>query len=335
MRAILQKIVYLGIMSRLPLAFAAVSNVWVMLLLGRRIEEAPRRGSFIVEAPLPLLLVFAAVIALGLHIYGVALNDLLHARYDRMFRPGRPIPSGRVQAAHAAVTAVVGLLVSLLATVFFGPVSVVICLAAAFGILIFNAVGRFFPAGGILTLAAVRVLHMFIVNPALSFGWPAWLAMTHLILAAAIVHRLEGKRPRLAGAEVWHVVAGWAFASLALSGWITWRSIDAAPIPPGIWIAPLILGGLFVAFTGWIVVRHGDEPRRARKTASWYLPLALAWMIAYDVGWLLGAGCAACVILHLCLLAAACATIPAGRWIQEATRYRPAFRVRLLTRRNT
>ncbi len=116
MRAILQKIVYLGIMSRLPLAFAAVSNVWVMLLLGRRIEEAPRRGSFIVEAPLPLLLVFAAVIALGLHIYGVALNDLLHARYDRMFRPGRPIPSGRVQAAHAAVTAVVGLLVSLLAT---------------------------------------------------------------------------------------------------------------------------------------------------------------------------------------------------------------------------
>src|SRR4051812_38070858 len=102
-------------LTRAALAFTAIADAWTVLLL-RMPGEAPREmGLLIVE------MLVVAVASFGLYGFGMALNDLLDARRDRIFAPRRPIPSGRIQPRWAVVTALGLLMAALLAAAFMTP----------------------------------------------------------------------------------------------------------------------------------------------------------------------------------------------------------------------
>ena len=304
-----QNLLQLIHLSRLAMMFAAVSNLWLMIFLARELENVEHRTPVLTEGPLFILLSVGAVLAAGLHLHGAALNDVLHARHDRLFRPDRPIAAGRIGATTAVTVAVLSLLSAIGAGLFFGTTSVIICLAITAGILFYNVSGRFLPAAGIVTLGLVRAMYMFTVNPPLSFAWPIWLALTHVTATAAIAHRLEGRRPRLQGTELWALFAGWAFWSLALMFWITWVRTKTTWVQPGIWIQPIIMAVVFAAITWWVVAARGRTLRGARAAGAWYAPFALSWLILYDAGWLAGAGHYGLSLVHVSLFGAACASL--------------------------
>ncbi|MCZ6493698.1 MAG: hypothetical protein O6933_06420, partial [Planctomycetota bacterium] len=80
-------------LTRLTMAFGAVSDVWfVILLSGAQGSEVLAVG----DAPrhLAAALLAGAVVAIGLFAYGASLNDVLDVRHDSTFSPHRPIPAG-------------------------------------------------------------------------------------------------------------------------------------------------------------------------------------------------------------------------------------------------
>src|SRR4051812_4869590 len=87
-------------LTRAALAFTAIADAWTVLLLRVPGDDRPRSmGLLIVE------MLVMAVASFGMYGFGMALNDLLDARRDRIFAPRRPIPSGRIQPRWAVVTA--------------------------------------------------------------------------------------------------------------------------------------------------------------------------------------------------------------------------------------
>src|SRR5689334_9902505 len=102
----LRQILSLMQLTRIALALAVISNSWLMIFLAFHIEPASGRTREMETLPLAMALALGAVVAVGLHVYGVALNDVLDARHDRLFSPQRPIPAGRVRRTIAVVVAV-------------------------------------------------------------------------------------------------------------------------------------------------------------------------------------------------------------------------------------
>ncbi len=290
----LQKLVHLLRLARLTLALTAVSNCWLMVFLGVYLEPVIGGGHRVspelMAWPLVVSLLILATVAIGLHSYGMALNDMLDARHDRLFAPHRPLAAGRISVRSAVAVAVLALLAALLATVFLDRNAILLCLSAAAVILFFNAMGKYLPAYGILALGLVRVLIMFLANPPAGFLWPVWLTMTHVMLCWAVAYRIEGKRPRFEALEAWTLCAGWIFFSMLLLGWMRYRGALVVPDRPGLWIGPLVAEIVFV-IVALNVLRRGEiGHRRRRETGAAFLRLGLLWLIVNDMGWLLGAG---------------------------------------------
>ncbi len=290
----LRKLVQLLRLARLTLALTAVSNCWLMLFLGLYLEPTiggmHRVSPELTSWPLPAGLLILAVVAIGLHTYGMALNDMLDARHDRLFAPQRPLAAGRISIRSAVAVAVLALLAALLATVFLDRNAILLCLSAAAVILFFNAMGKYFPAYGLLSLGLVRVLIMFLANPPAGFLWPVWLTMTHVMFAWAVAWRVESKRPRFDALQAWTLCGGWIFFSLLLLGWMRFRGGLIVPGHPGLWIGPLAAELVFVALAVMVLRRGETGLRRRRQTGAAFLRLALLWLIVNDMGWLLGAG---------------------------------------------
>lgn len=100
---------------------ARVSNlptVWANVLTGAALSAAARGTAPAFEPGQSLQLALTALPAMAaiscLYIAGMILNDLADIRVDKVERPGRPLPSGRVKPG-AALLAVVVLLVAGLA----------------------------------------------------------------------------------------------------------------------------------------------------------------------------------------------------------------------------
>jgi 4-hydroxybenzoate polyprenyltransferase len=102
-------------LTRAALAFTAIADAWTVLLL-RVPGERPREMGLLIGEMLVV-----AVASFGLYGFGMALNDLLDARRDRIFAPRRPIPSGRIQPRWAVVTALGLLMAALLAAALMTP----------------------------------------------------------------------------------------------------------------------------------------------------------------------------------------------------------------------
>lgn len=307
MRSILRQSLAFIQLTRLALALTAVSNIWLVVLLARLVEARPAAPHLALWEHLGL----AAGVGVGLYLFGMVGNDVFDARRDQVFAPHRPIPAKRVRLASATALALVALLLAILCSVGLGVTHTLFCLACAGLIVFYNAAAKFMPAVGILTLGLIRASHMLIGDPHLLFCWPVWLVMTHIIVIAALAHRLEHKRPYLSRPELWGLSAGWAFWSLALILWMAER--DGLTLHhPWVWLGPVAAGLIFLGIITFITRPPLDERAAGRSV----MRLGLIWLIVFDGSWLLSAGFWRESLLFAGLLLITLAAVHATRALQ-------------------
>lgn len=275
-------------LTRVTTAFAAVANVWFVILWTNRCpdEQATRAFS---EMPLWALLLGGAVNALGLFAYAAALNDVLDFRRDRTFHPERPLPSGRLTVG-AAVTLVVSTFFgAVLGAAVLGTSSVVLTVFLAGAILFFNGAGRFVPAVGLVVLGLIYAGQMVVPNLHLRFVWPVWLVMTHSLIVAGVSHVLGRKVPVISRRAMTVAAIGWLFWS-AVMFYFAWRrnrnsgGVWPDYVDPRVAIAPVALA-LAYAITAYRKVRLlGHSPRAAEKVTRY----GTLWLSLYACAWLVG-----------------------------------------------
>ena len=289
-------------LTRVTTAFAAVSNVWFVILWSLAVPDEHRTGP-LTTLPAWLLLAAGAANALGLYCFGACFNDLLDVRRDRALRPERPLASGQLGVASAAVLVACTLLVAVLGASAFGTGAVLLTLALAALVLLFNIAGRFVPGVGLVLLALIYAGHMLTPNPGLRFLWPVWLVMTHAVLVAGATHVLARKNPIVS-------LRAWLFTALGWAGWsiglfvLAWSRSGRPPpgAPPGapgtageLWpewipatagIGPAILAVVFIALAIQKARHAGLGPRSADKIYRY----GSLWLAAYNAAWAFGAG---------------------------------------------
>lgn len=272
-------------LARVTTAFAAVSNVWFVILWTRANFPEDRHESLVV-LPLWLALTGGALVAVGLYAFGAALNDILDMRRDRAFRPDRPLPSGEV-TLETAVWVVAGtLLLALLGATALGITAVLMTLVIAGGILFFNAMARFVPSIGLVFLGLLYAGHMSIPNPFLIFTLPVWLVMTHCLAVGAAVHVVGRRRPRLTKSAVIASVTGWVFWSCVIIGIGLWRAEGSWPgwVSPWTVVGPAALACIFVVMALHKARRAKNDAMAAEKLSRY----GALWLALYNGAWMLG-----------------------------------------------
>lgn len=272
-------------LTRLTMAFGAVSDLWFVILLSRAIGHPADLP--VVTMSLPSALLAGAVVAVGLFGFGAALNDLLDARHDTAFSPDRPIPAGRIRTGQVAVVTVGTLLVAMVGATALGQSALLLSVLTAGGILFYNATGKHIPAVGLLTIGLVHALHMFIPNDRLAFTLPVWLVMTHAVAIAAAVYWLEDKRPRMTGRSVAAAVTGYAFWSAVILGLGWWRAGTLWPMEssPARLLIPLATALVYV-----VVARRKTAGVSGRVGAEKLRRYGAMWQCLYGAAWLFAAG---------------------------------------------
>lgn len=276
--------------SRIALLGSGVSGPWLVMFLALAVEPGERRAEYLVQWPLAVSLMVVAMVSVGLHLFGLAINDSLDVRHDRIFSPERPIPAGRIRPGPAAASAAFWLLLAMALAIPLGTQGLLLAMAAAVIVLFYNTWARFFPGLGVLLLGLFRAAVMFMPNPSLGFVWPIWLDVTHLIACTAIAHRLGGKRPALHSASVWVLCAGWFFWTLVVVGRMTSRQALLATSWPHIWVAPALSAVIFGLIAARLVNRAAGAGQPRHDIGDHFQRLAMIWLIVYDGSWLLGAG---------------------------------------------
>ncbi len=276
-------------LTRVTTAFAAVSNIWFVILWSRAMAgsgEAPPTA--LLNLPEWALLVGGAVVGVGLYAYAVALNDILDVRRDRALHPERPLVSGRLSVESAVALVACTLIISVVGAAALGVPAVLMASLTAGAALLFNVGARFVPAVGLVALGLIYAAHMLIPNPDLAFMWPVWVVMTHALVVGAITHKLGGRRPLLSRRAIVLAVTGWIFWSAVLltlgehrtgAWWPDWVDPRAA-----LWVGLLVLA--FIAFALW-KIKTSSNARRASERLSRYGSL---WLALYNTAWLAGAG---------------------------------------------
>ncbi|MBX3403405.1 MAG: hypothetical protein KF699_08350 [Phycisphaeraceae bacterium] len=277
-------------LTRLTTAFAAVANVWFVVLWTHACGHESGTAEF-QSAPLWLLLLGSACNALGLFGFATALNDVVDLRRDLAVHPERPLPSGRLSRDAAVALIVVTFGLAVLGATPLGMRAVLLTLLVGGAILLFNVAGKFVPAIGLVMLGLIYAGQMVVPNLALRFVWPVWLVMTHALLVGLAVHTLGRKPPALSARAIAFAVSGWAFWSAVImffgdlrnSGqgglWPEWVQPTAA-------IGPAALAALFVVLA-WRRVRLLGRGARAADKIGRYGAL---WLALYACTWLFGQG---------------------------------------------
>jgi 4-hydroxybenzoate polyprenyltransferase len=284
-------------LTRMSVAFGAVSDLWFMIVLAWLIQEVS--GPAVVGmwwtgksvGILAAVLVAGAVTALGLFGCGAALNDVIDARHDAAFSPERPIPAGRIRQGQAVVIAVIALVVAVVGGAVLGPWSAWLTVFTASLLLFYNTAGRFVPAVGIVTIGIIHAVHMLIPFPETPLLLPVWWMLTHAMLVTTGVHLLEAKRPRISGRGVLGIGLGWLFWTAMLLLLILDRGLDLWPTTqPALGLLwPGLLMIVFVVFVRWKIVRapsarHAAEKLR-RYGAMWHSLYAAGWCAALGLTW--------------------------------------------------
>lgn len=271
-------------LTRLTMAFGAISDVWFVILLTR----ADGRYADLPVSTLPLAGVLAAgaLVAIGLFAYGASLNDVLDARHDATFSPDRPIPAGRIRLGQAIIVTVAALLAAMLAAGTLGMGAWRVALLTATAILFYNAVGKHIPAFGIVAIGVVHALHMLIPNHELGFTLPVWLVMTHACVIATLVHELEDKRPRITQRSAAGALTGWLVCSGIVIALGAWRG-DLWPVEVStlalLWPGAAVAGFALVA---WHKTRRISPTRAAEKLKRY----GAMWQSLYGAAWLMALG---------------------------------------------
>jgi 4-hydroxybenzoate polyprenyltransferase len=273
-------------LTRLTMAFGAISDIWFVILLTQKESEYPYIS--VTHMNLFTALLAGATVAIGLFAYGASLNDVLDVRHDTAFSPDRPIPAGRIRLGQAIVVTVGALIVAMLGAVSLGTGAVGMTLVTATGILFYNAAGKYIPAVGFTTVGLIHATHMLIPNYQLSFTLPVWLVMTHAMVIALIVHVWEDKRPRLRKRAVIATAIGWITWTVILltmgakqSEGRLWPT-DASPL--GV-LAPIVAVIGFLCVAWWKTT--GVSGMIAAEKLKRY---GAMWQALYGASWLLGLG---------------------------------------------
>jgi len=275
-------------LARISTAFAAVGNVWFVILWTRAHPDAEPGTRMLDELPLWGSLGAGAMTAIGLFAFGVGLNDLLDIRRDRTTRRDRPLASGRLSRESAVMIIVATVLVAVLGAAILGRMSTLLTLVLLVAILVYNAVGKFIPGVGMVMLGLIYAGHMLVGNPELRFHWPVWLVMTHALVVSGAVHWLGRKVPPISRRAIAAAVLGWAFWSSVL-GWLAnrrgaWPWADWVPVAAI--TGPIILAALCVAWCTHRVRATGTGAKAAEKIAKY----GALWLPLYGAAWLFGSG---------------------------------------------
>lgn len=269
-------------LTRLTMAFGAVSDIWFVILLSRALAEEGASHPT-VTMPLVAALAMGALVAVGLFAYGASLNDVLDARHDSAFSPGRPIPAGRIRPGQAIVVTVGTLLLAVLAGASFGAWGLRLTLLTAVGILFYNAAGKFIPAVGFVTVGLVHAIHMLIPDVSLTFLLPVWLVMTHTTAIAAGAYLLEGKRPRPRRSSWAWTTAGWlAWSGIFLVAMVAQREAWVDRVAPwrAVWPALAVIAFAFVArWKTSHVPGHVAAEKLRRYGAMWQSLYGATWLV--------------------------------------------------------
>jgi 4-hydroxybenzoate polyprenyltransferase len=301
-------------LTRAALAFTAIADAWTVLLLRSANEPPPQNlGLIIVE------MLVIAVASFGLYAFGMALNDLLDARRDRVFAPRRPIPSGRIQPRWAVVTALTLLMGALAASAFLTllhlwnveamhlkdivPWSFIFALATAGLIVFYDATSKFLGGIGLVTLGAIRALHCLIGQPRTPLLFLSMILLTHVIVVSAVAYKLENKRPRLHARDWIAIILGIAVGNgLALWYMMVRGALTAENLR--ILIGP---GIALVVYTIWAVAIMSLKRLSARQKGERLMLMGLFWLFVYDASMLLSNGqylaSLAITLLLLCAIA--------------------------------
>lgn len=274
------------------MAFAAVGNVWFVILWTRGIErEAGRVRGALVEEPLWSVLVAGCAVAIGLYSFAMVINDALDIRRDRSLHPDRPLASGRITMETAAVLVSLTLLLSFGGAALLGMGAVWLTMISAGAILAYFGVARFFPSLGLVAVGLIYAAHMMIPNWKLAFVWPVWTVMTHELLVAGLVFMLTSSKSSKRGRVFAFAAMGWVFWSAVLLWVGARRSGEDAHlfgVWPGwvwgwSWVGPVALGAAYVLVARGKIRRSTDSVRAADKVQRY----GALWLTLYATAWLL------------------------------------------------
>ena len=248
-------------LTRAALALTAVADVWVLMLLHLP-GEAP------LQHPLWQMLI-AGLAALFLYGFGMALNDVIDARRDRVFAPWRPLPAGRISMQTATIVSLTLLLLGLFFAGVLGaiqnqsvipwPLLVAFCTATL--IVFYNGLGKFLGPVGLITLGLIRGCNCLMGNVHAHNLLPSMVLMGHVTLFSVIGYRLESKRPRLRRRDYFLLVAVPLVLLLLMIGMMGyWHTLTRHWLLLG--LGPIAVAIVYYSYVAWQIFQHRKEPRR-------------------------------------------------------------------------
>jgi 4-hydroxybenzoate polyprenyltransferase len=171
------------------------------------------------RASLPWLLLSTAALYAG----GIVLNDVFDRDVDRLERPERPIPSGRIRAAHAAALGGVLLALGIATAAAANTTALMVALAIAACVLLYDAWGKRHATVAPLNMAMCRALNLLLgvaaVPAALAGAWPIAAVPLLYIYAVTAISRGEvhGGSSRAASSALMVMLASLAGLLLIVS----------------------------------------------------------------------------------------------------------------------
>ena len=304
MAKLVRRIIAAAEVSRLPVAFGAVANVWLMVLLARTEAGGAAEGAatdsakLIGALPGVLAMVAAAAFAVGFMAFGAALNDVLDAKHDRAFAPDRPIPSGSLSTRRTFHIAFAALAVGVLGAIPFGIVAIGGALALAAAVLAYDAFAKHVPALGLVLAGLATALSMVALCPDTPSLVPVWLAMSQTMGVGLAAYLLADKRPKLTRRAVALGAFGWLFWTALLAFLATERN-GGSLVPD--WYdrpmlaAPAVAVVLCALFAMW-KLRHARGARASEKLlrygSLWKAIVAASWLVVVgrhaEAAWVAG-----------------------------------------------
>ena len=241
-----------------------------------------------------LAVLAAVLVALGLGLHGMVLNDLLDMRRDQTLHPGRVLASGRAGPAQVVLVATAALILAMLGAGMLGGQSVLVVVALAAGLLVHNAMARFIPAIGLLVPGLLAAGLSMLPGWPPAAPWLSWSLFTICVALSLLTHVLGNKRPRPSTRAVAGLAAEWVVVSLlllALPLSVSLQGDGSGEQVSLMWpaLAVVVLVGLLLQRfrNNRNLARAAD--RMLRTTGVWMGLYAAAWCQAYaQTGWAIG-----------------------------------------------
>ena len=311
-------------LTRAALAFTAIADAWAVLLL-RASDEPPQPMWLLI-----LQMIVTGIVSAGLYSFGMALNDLLDARHDRIFAPRRPIPSGRIKIRWAIVLTLLLVMGSIFASAGitmlhllgvenptirdFIPWSFLFAFATAMLIVFYDATSKYLGGLGLVTLGAIRALHCLIGNPRTPLLFLSMFLLTHVIVVSAIAYKLENKRPRLKRWDIVLIVVGILVGNGLAIIYMAWRHTFDRPV----WEMLIGPGAAAAIYAIWATRQLMNRTRSPRQKGERLMLMGLFWLFIYDASMLLANRQWLAGLAITLLLICAIASFFTIRWLSRA-----------------